>query len=96
MEIRNKDIELQLKKDQKDLERKEKSIRVALLGPGNSGKTTFLKQLKILYGGGFTHEEKEQFQKDIYDNILLVITTLIEAAKSLNIKHSTETMVYIS
>ena len=35
----------------------KKTHKLLLLGTGDSGKTTFVKQMKILYGGGF--EEKE-------------------------------------
>ena len=41
-----------------------------LLGTGESGKTTFVKQMKILYSGGFTDEEKAGYRVDIINNLV--------------------------
>ncbi len=41
-------------------------------GPGQSGKSTFCKQMKILHLIGFTDEEKENFKYLIHTNIIQV------------------------
>lgn len=43
----NRQIELQLAKDKKQLRR---TVKVLLLGSGESGKSTFLKQMRIING----------------------------------------------
>ena len=41
-----------------------------LLGTGEAGKSTFVKQMKILYGIGFTDEENNTFRVDIPNNVV--------------------------
>jgi len=54
---------------------------VLLLGPGESGKSTVFKQMKILQdGGGFSDEEKYTFRDQIYNNCVSQMRTMIEAA----------------
>ncbi|GMM29208.1 guanine nucleotide-binding protein subunit alpha [Martiniozyma asiatica (nom. inval.)] len=49
--------------------------KVLLLGAGESGKSTILKQIKIIHNNGFTERERIDYKPWIYSNI-------IEAAKS--------------
>ncbi|KAJ3313420.1 hypothetical protein HDV04_001849 [Boothiomyces sp. JEL0838] len=44
--------------------------KLLILGSSDSGKSTLLKQLKIMHGKGFTDEEKVVFSKAIKDNII--------------------------
>ncbi|XP_050712293.1 guanine nucleotide-binding protein G(s) subunit alpha-like [Eriocheir sinensis] len=53
-----------------------KAIKILLLGAGESGKTTIIKQMKILHINGFSKEEKEEKKQDIRSNVLEGITTL--------------------
>eukprot|EP01125_Pyxidicula_operculata_P013527 TRINITY_DN4490_c0_g2_i1.p1 TRINITY_DN4490_c0_g2~~TRINITY_DN4490_c0_g2_i1.p1 ORF type:complete len:379 (-),score=51.91 TRINITY_DN4490_c0_g2_i1:277-1413(-) len=45
-------------------------IKLLLLGAGDVGKTTFLKQLIILHGGGFSGRDVEKFKLVLQDNCL--------------------------
>ncbi|KAK7077751.1 hypothetical protein SK128_026073, partial [Halocaridina rubra] len=54
--------------------------------PGESGKTTIIKQMKILHIDGFSPEEKKERGEDIRNNILDSMTTLIVNMERLNIK----------
>ena len=49
-----------------------------LLGCGQAGKSTFIKQMRIIHSEGFQDEEKEQMKLDISSNIAHAITMLIE------------------
>jgi guanine nucleotide-binding protein G(i) subunit alpha len=60
-------IEQKLKKVKKI---EENDVKLLLLGPGNSGKSTILKQMKLINGGGFTKTELENFKKVIYTNLI--------------------------
>ncbi|KAH9252723.1 hypothetical protein BASA81_009326 [Batrachochytrium salamandrivorans] len=76
----SEDIEARLKDDKKAYLRIMRDPRLLLLGSGDSGKTTFLKQIKILHGGGFSMEEKIECRKDIAANILDTLAALLHAA----------------
>ncbi|PIK58217.1 putative guanine nucleotide-binding protein G(s) subunit alpha-like isoform 1 [Apostichopus japonicus] len=52
-------------------------------GAGESGKSTIVKQMKILHKGGFTDEERRSFIQVIYNNIRESIVTLIYALSTL-------------
>ncbi|KAL7714640.1 G protein alpha subunit [Entamoeba marina] len=63
---------------------KKKPITVMLLGSGESGKSTIAKQLKILFGGGFSEQERSSYKMSICTNIVTCMRTLIEQASILN------------
>lgn len=44
--------------------------KIVLLGAGESGKSTFLKQMQIIHGKGFKLEDKLFYRTQIYENIL--------------------------
>lgn len=46
------------------------SFKLLLLGPAGAGKTTILKQMKIIHFEGFTLEERQQKAKEIRTNLL--------------------------
>nr|AGJ70283.1 G protein subunit alpha s1 [Terebratalia transversa] len=77
----NKQIEKQLQKD-KQLYRA--THRLLLLGAGESGKSTIVKQMKILHVNGFNDEEKRQKIDDIRKNIRDAILTITGAMSTLN------------
>ncbi|XXQ39011.1 G-protein alpha subunit [Plasmodiophora brassicae] len=52
---------------------------VLFLGSGESGKSTFFRQLRLLHGGGYTPQEREQFQQPIRQMIIHDIHALIVA-----------------
>jgi len=56
-------------------------IKLLLLGTGESGKSTFMKQLKILHANGFTDEEIFLYDQVIHDNFTECATAILKAAK---------------
>jgi len=64
-------------------ERKKQEIKLLLLGAGESGKTTFLKQMKIINLNGYSLEERMQFNPVIISNIKMSMKALVAAAKKL-------------
>ena len=39
-----------------------------LLGAGESGKSTILKQMKLIHEGSYTDKERENYKEIIYSN----------------------------
>lgn len=58
---------------------------LVLLGAGESGKSTILKQMKLIHDGGFTSEEKEAYKEIIFSNSVQSIHVLLEAMENLDI-----------
>ncbi|KAL5969878.1 Guanine nucleotide-binding protein subunit alpha-13 [Taenia solium] len=59
--------------------------KLLLLGTGESGKSTFLKQMRIITGKSFTDAEMEMFKSIIYDNIYKGVLYLLQARSTLGI-----------
>lgn len=49
-------------------------------GAGESGKSTIFKQMRILYGKGYSDEDRRGFKPVIFSNTLLSMKTLISQA----------------
>lgn len=81
---RHKEIEQYLKQEKASYNEYMKQpkyysalIRLILLGSSDSGKSTLLKQLKILHGGGFTTEEVGIARVEILDNFFRDVAVII-------------------
>ncbi|CAH3117131.1 unnamed protein product [Porites lobata] len=72
---RSRDIDALLDEER---ELKEKEVQILILGSGCSGKTTFLKQLRIVYDNGYTEEERKAFKPIIYKNISSAIANIVK------------------
>ena len=79
----NDQINLQLRKDRYE---SRKEMKCVLLGTPSSGKGTFLKQMKILYGEGYTLEERKTFIRQVHGNVFQGMQMLILALETLNIE----------
>ncbi|XP_033974656.1 guanine nucleotide-binding protein subunit alpha-14 [Trematomus bernacchii] len=78
----NEEIEKQLRRDKKDSRRE---LKLLLLGTGESGKSTFIKQMRIIHGGGYTEEDKRSYAKLVFQNILTSMQTMTRAMEALGI-----------
>lgn len=45
-------------------------VKILLLGAGESGKSTFLKQMRIIHGQDFDQQAREDFRGTIYSNVI--------------------------
>ncbi|KAG8130674.1 putative Guanine nucleotide-binding protein, partial [Naja naja] len=59
-------------------------------GTGESGKSTFIKQMKIIHGSGFTEEERKSYTKLVYQNIYSAMQAMVSAMDALQIPYSSE------
>ncbi|XP_070760715.1 guanine nucleotide-binding protein subunit alpha-14-like [Enoplosus armatus] len=81
----NEEIEKQLRRDKKDSRRE---LKLLLLGTGESGKSTFIKQMRIIHGGGYTDEDKRSYAKLVFQNIYTSMQAMIRAMEALSISFS--------
>ncbi|SCV02331.1 LANO_0F16820g1_1 [Lachancea nothofagi CBS 11611] len=88
-----KDLFLQNKRANEAVERslqmqkhkENKEIKLLLLGAGESGKSTVLKQLKLLHQGGFSNQERLQYTQVIWADAIQSMKILIIQARKLGI-----------
>lgn len=59
-----------------------------ILGTGESGKSTFIKQMRIIHGSGYSDEDKRGFIKLVYQNIFMAMQSMIRAMDLLKIQYS--------
>jgi hypothetical protein len=71
-------IEKYLKEEKKAYQKYLNEPKLLILGPSDSGKSTLLKQLKILHGNGFTDEEKSLCKTAILTGILTACKAIVE------------------
>nr|XP_045610056.1 guanine nucleotide-binding protein G(q) subunit alpha isoform X3 [Procambarus clarkii] len=80
----NQEIERQLRKDKRDARRE---LKLLLLGTGESGKSTFIKQMRIIHGAGYSDEDKRGFIKLVFQNIFMAMQSMIRAMDLLQISY---------
>uniref|UniRef100_A0A4W6GCP4 Guanine nucleotide-binding protein subunit alpha n=1 Tax=Lates calcarifer TaxID=8187 RepID=A0A4W6GCP4_LATCA len=83
----NDEIERQLRRDKRDARRE---LKLLLLGTGESGKSTFIKQMRIIHGAGYSDEDKRGFTKLVYQNIFTAMQAMIRAMETLKIPYKYE------
>ncbi|KAK3673474.1 hypothetical protein LTR78_006708 [Recurvomyces mirabilis] len=64
---KNREIEKQLREDQR---KQAKEVKLLLLGAGESGKSTVLKQMRLIHTKGFQLPERKQWKVTIFQNLL--------------------------
>jgi guanine nucleotide-binding protein G(i) subunit alpha len=83
---RNAEIENNIKKDKAIA---EKEIKMLLLGAGESGKSTILKQMTLIYGKPFTEAERASFKEIIFSNVVQSMRAILEAMSAMSIALAT-------
>ncbi|XP_055847325.1 G protein alpha q subunit isoform X4 [Episyrphus balteatus] len=86
----NQEIERQLRRDKRDARRE---LKLLLLGTGESGKSTFIKQMRIIHGSGYSDEDKRGYIKLVYQNIFMAMQSMIKAMDMLKIQYGSPEMV---
>ena len=52
-------------------------MKKIILGAGESGKSTFLKQMKIIHLQGFSDEEKHFYKEVIFSNVIMAMRSIV-------------------
>jgi len=55
------------------------------IGAGESGKSTILKQMKLIHEGGYSRDERESFKEIIFSNTVQSMRVILEAMESLEL-----------
>ncbi|KAM4635723.1 guanine nucleotide-binding protein subunit alpha-13b [Polymixia lowei] len=79
---KSKEIDKCLNRDKTYVKR---LVKILLLGAGESGKSTFLKQMRIIHGQDFGQRAKEEFRATIFSNVIKGIRVLVDAREKLHI-----------
>ncbi|KAI9324972.1 guanine nucleotide binding protein, alpha subunit [Zopfochytrium polystomum] len=70
-----------------DLKKRERSLRILILGTGDAGKSTVLKQLKLLYGADFSPLERRDFATTLVANVVATAKLLVAQMAALGIAY---------
>jgi len=68
-----------------DGEKASREVKLLLLGAGESGKSTIVKQMKIIHDIGYSGEECLQYQPVVYSNTIQSLMAIIRAMGQLRI-----------
>ncbi|KAI8066846.1 heterotrimeric G-protein alpha subunit, GPA3-like protein [Gongronella butleri] len=79
---RSQRIDRQLEEDNRRLKRE---CKILLLGSGESGKSTIVKQMKIIHQNGYTKDELFTWRITVYKNVLESAQNLIAALRRFEI-----------
>ncbi|KAL7833314.1 hypothetical protein SRHO_G00303320 [Serrasalmus rhombeus] len=81
---RSKMIDKNLREDG---EKAAREVKLLLLGAGESGKSTIVKQMKIIHEDGYSEDECKQYRAVVYSNTIQSIMAIIKAMSSLKIDY---------
>ena len=56
-------------------------------GTGESGKSTFVKQMRIIHGAGYTDSDRAGFKSLVYSNVYTAMGQLMGAMNDLEIAY---------
>ena len=60
------------------------------VGTGESGKSTILKQMKLIHSSGYTKEERISFREIIFSNTVQSMRVILEAMDTMGVPVATE------
>uniref|UniRef100_A0A0K0F8J0 Guanine nucleotide-binding protein subunit alpha n=3 Tax=Strongyloides TaxID=6247 RepID=A0A0K0F8J0_STRVS len=83
----NQEIEKQLQRDKRNARRE---LKLLLLGTGESGKSTFIKQMRIIHGQGYSEDDKRQHIRLVFQNVFMAMQSMIRAMDTLGIPYGNE------
>ncbi|KAJ6235184.1 guanine nucleotide-binding protein g(o) subunit alpha [Anaeramoeba flamelloides] len=88
---RKQSLQKEQKKNQKiqnqieiETKKQKKELKILILGTGESGKSTFIKQMMIIHKGGFTNSDLVEYKKTIKTNLIHHTKILFEACVNFN------------
>ena len=77
-------ITRRLREDQRSL---KQEIKLLLLGTDESAKSIFTKQMRIIYGQGYSEEDRKAYIGQVHSNVFMAMKALVIAMNHLSIKY---------
>lgn len=84
---RTKEINRQLEIDGEQMNSR---VKLLLLGAGESGKSTIVKQMKVIHERGYSNEECESYTAVVYSNTVQSMIAILKAMGTLQIPFETQ------
>lgn len=78
-----KTIDTQIEKDKETMSRE---VKLLLLGAGDSGKSTILRQMKLIHNQGYTKAEIQLYKDVIFSNVVQSMKAILDALPILGIE----------
>lgn len=88
-EDRRKNLEIE-KMIRKDKKAQAKQVKILLLGAGESGKSTILKQMRIIYSEGFRLDERKEVRQVIFSNMIVAFKIIAEEMRELGLDYGND------
>ncbi|KAL7073425.1 hypothetical protein ACQ4LE_006959 [Meloidogyne hapla] len=73
-----------------DFEAQKKIVKLLLLGAAEGGKSTLLKQMKIIHDNGYNEVERLERRHAVYRNIINGVESLIIAMQKMELRYSSK------
>ena len=67
-------------------EDEKRVVKLLLLGAGESGKSTIVKQMRIIHGNGYSRDECQAYKNVVYSNTIESMFAILNAMKTLLIE----------
>ncbi|KAF7783414.1 hypothetical protein Agabi119p4_1438 [Agaricus bisporus var. burnettii] len=90
--VRSREIDRQLKEAKAKM---ASQVKVLLLGSGDSGKSTILKQMRLIHKLPFSPQETESYRQLVFDNITRGLRYILDAMDEFEIKVSEENLHHV-
>ena len=78
---------------QDDREMAKKEVKLLLLGAGESGKSTIVKQMRIIHCNGYSTDECKQYKLIVYSNAVESLFSILLAMRKLGIDFSSSSRI---
>lgn len=78
----NESIENQIRADKASM---KNEVKLLLLGAGESGKSTIVKQMELIHNGSYSDTAKNGFKEVIFSNTIVSMRVILEAMSELGI-----------
>lgn len=91
-ERKHKEVERQIREDKQEYDR---TVKVLLLGSGDSGKSTILKQMRVIHDLKWSPSEVENFRHQIFNNLTFGLKAVHDAMEYFDLEVSEENQQYL-